>query len=483
MIRGAAMKGYKFSTFLLLIFFLTGCSSNQIANTPQSFPTSTSIPATATLPPIPRIFIEPAESLIDQPVHIRLSGFLPGRKVKIQTTATWLEENQVTESFATFLTDSTGAVDLDQQAPVDGSYSTIDGMGLFWSMQEKSIVLTPTPQAEKFPSPTYLPISSLPVNIQYQFSAEIDGQLVVSTKIIRTFGKPGMTYKIVHENGLYGVLFTPPGSGPFPAIISIGGSEGGNSTQPDAIILASHGYVTFALAYFDRTGSSDLPSEHDSIPLEYFGKAIQRLQSESGVDPHRIGLIGISLGGEAALRIAATYPEIKAVISVSGSSLCKPVITGQKKSQWSYQGQEIPYITNSLPVYQAVQPFKSAVNAGEDPLPLVSNSIERMNKTKEITDATTPIEKINGPILLISGVDDRLWPSTLYSEYAIHRLDASKFAFPYRHLYFKGAGHFVGAPPYVAYNDPQETGGSIQANSQANAIAWEFILDYFGMMK
>src|SRR5699024_11289262 len=64
-----------------------------------------------------------------------------------------------------------------------------------------------------------------------------------------------------------------PDCGPLPTIVVLGGSEGGLS-ESSAALLASHGFNTFALAYF---GIEDLPKELVNIPLDYIeGRSEER---------------------------------------------------------------------------------------------------------------------------------------------------------------------------------------------------------------
>jgi dienelactone hydrolase len=60
-----------------------------------------------------------------------------------------------------------------------------------------------------------------------------------------------------------------------PAVLVVGGSEGGRPLRP-AAWLASHGYVALALAYFRF---EDLPPQLESIPLEYFQEALRWMGS------------------------------------------------------------------------------------------------------------------------------------------------------------------------------------------------------------
>ena len=54
--------------------------------------------------------------------------------------------------------------------------------------------------------------------------------------------------------------------------------------------------------------------------------------------------------------------------------------------------------------------------------------------------ATIPVEKIQGPVLLVSGSDDQVWPSSALADIAMRRLEAHDFAFPFKHLRYEGAG-------------------------------------------
>jgi len=107
----------------------------------------------------------------------------------------------------------------------------------------------------------------------------------------------------VRDNGLVANFYLPKTSGKHPAIIVIGGSEGG-IWLADAWgePLATRGYAVLSLAYF---AMEKLPSQLEEIPLEYFKKAIDWVSAHPAVDPKRIAFAGVSKGGEAVLLIAA----------------------------------------------------------------------------------------------------------------------------------------------------------------------------------
>ncbi len=95
--------------------------------------------------------------------------------------------------------------------------------------------------------------------------------------------------------------------------------------------------------------------------------------------------------------------------------------------------------------------------------------------------ASIAVEKIDGPVLLISGTDDRLWPSTRLSEMAIERLKAHDHPFAYEHVRYEGAGHMIALPGYepeVSWTGRYELGGSREANEFANADSWQKVLGF-----
>jgi fermentation-respiration switch protein FrsA (DUF1100 family) len=100
------------------------------------------------------------------------------------------------------------------------------------------------------------------------------------------------------------------------AIVLIHGLGGNRAVLlPHAVALAGHGYG--ALLY-DMRASGE--SEGESRSFGWFEvddalAAIALVKAQSDVDPARIGVLGISIGGQVALRAAAQSTAIRAVVA------------------------------------------------------------------------------------------------------------------------------------------------------------------------
>ena len=92
-----------------------------------------------------------------------------------------------------------------------------------------------------------------------------------------------------------GTICTPQTPGKHPAVIVLGGSEGGDQAAPIAQRFANHGYVGVSVAYF---GAPGLPATLENIPIETFGKALDAVSKRSDVDAAHMAVMGYSKGGE-----------------------------------------------------------------------------------------------------------------------------------------------------------------------------------------
>lgn len=288
----------------------------------------------------------------------------------------------------------------------------------------------------------------------------------------------------IEEEGLIGTLFYPPTPGPHPAVIALGG-VGGGIREGGAEVLASEGFATLTLAYL---GVDPLPDELVEIPLEYFERAIAWLKAQPAIDPNRIAVVGNSKGGELALLLGATYPEeIGAVVGYAPSAIVwqgipldREASHGGPRSPWSMRGEPVPFVSPARPTLPEMLSTSGLFLSG---VPIVGRGFyERaLEDEKAAAAGSIAVEKIHGPVLVVSGTDDQMWPSTRFSEMVIERLKAHNHPFSYEHLQYEGAGHMITLPnsePGANWTGRYAVGGSREANDFANADSWPRVLGF-----
>lgn len=416
----------------------------------------------------PQLIIEPFSAPIDQIVSIQIIDLQPHEKVKISAHLTD-EKNRSWDSYALFEANEQGIIDLRRQAPLLGSYLEIDPMGLFWSMQLSEDAKERT---------CYLHSSMEPISVE--IAAELKDQNALKSKVIRQIAFPGIQKIPVSEEGLVGNFFLPKGNGPFPGIIVLGSSDGG--IPPDAYVsqFANQGYAALGLAYIKEKG---LPQKFVGVRLEYFQRAIEWMKKRRELQADRLMICGFSMGGTTALLVASHYPEIKGVISASGRGIvtleeysCKE--TGLLCSPYTFQGKPLPFVLTQFP------PAKEDTAQTSYFLSVYLSSIFRMTE-EEIEKTAIPVEKINGPILMFAGLDDRRAGAAILSDIAYKRLATHPFSFPYQLITYSGAGHLIGtyALPYTPATNmnfsipPLKTlynvGGISKCNAEATIDCWK----------
>ena len=267
-------------------------------------------------------------------------------------------------------------------------------------------------------------------------------------------------------------------------MLALGGAGGGLS-EGGAEAFASEGLAALALAYF---GLEPLPRELVEIPLEYFEAAIAWLKGHPGVNAGRVAVVGNSKGGELALLLGATYPrDVGAVVGYASSavvwqgiSLDREAYYGGPRSPWSLRGRAVPFVSPARPYGSEV--IRMTESFLEDRPISTRGFYERaLRDEAAVAAAGISVEKIEAPVLLISGMDDRLWPSTRLSEMAVERLRAYGHPFPYQHLRYEGAGHMIAPPGYEparSWRRRFELGGSREANDFANTDSWPKVVGF-----
>jgi dienelactone hydrolase len=270
----------------------------------------------------------------------------------------------------------------------------------------------------------------------------------------------------VHDNGLVATWYAPARKG--PVVVALGGSEcGEKGGRLLASSLAREGFGALAVAY---CGADGLPQAVQNIPLEYFSKAIDWVEQQPLADRNHIGIYGISIGAETALLVASRDKRIKAVVAGSPSSVVWQGFDmrhfGSVEPTYTFDGKPVPYVP-----YDMSKPFTSVFDLYQRSLATVADH----------QDAIIAAENINGPVLLISGKADTLWPSSVMADQVMARLDANHFRFAHAHVAYDDAGHVAPVPPqeHLTLAMLNSLGGTEDGNTTARAEAWKRTLAFF----
>jgi len=403
----------------------------------------------------------PHRASVDSALHITVDGLRAGQAVVIRAAMNdslgrrW-------ESSARFRADATGRIDLARDAPVDGAYRGVRPMGFVTSMQ---------PAGDLAGRTRFIPagLDSLPLLLH----VEADGTVVDSVRVVRWFQGPGVTVRRLGGSRPLARVFYPAGRDRRPAVLVIGGSEGGFGGDDVAALLASRGYVALSIAYF---GVEPLPASLERIPLEYFAAAVDSLQSDPRVRPGRIAVLGTSKGAEAALLLASNDTRVRAVVAYAPSAVAWSCICADTQApSWKLGGRPMAFVPGgSDPAYSPAPgaPLRPAVNFRY-----------RLRNSAAVRQAEIPVERIHGPVLLVAGGEDELWPSAWSADAIAARLRANGFRYRVISLAYPRAGHLIGKA-YLPAGSTRvaggrlETGGTPAANAAAQADAWPRVLRF-----
>lgn len=193
--------------------------------------------------------VSPAATRADEPVTIRVSHLTPGASVELALRSVDAAGTEWT-SQASFTADGDGTVEPDRSAPTAGSYLGVFGMGLF------------TPMERAGPSRIYAwPPSG---RATFEFRVREGDRPLASAAITRTMWTqaPRLRTFTMPADGFVGTYVRPAGARRGPAVLVMGGSEGGDPAY-GATILAARGIPALSVAYFKAPG---LPATWRTFP-------------------------------------------------------------------------------------------------------------------------------------------------------------------------------------------------------------------------
>ena len=433
----------------------------------------------------PVIHATPADVIEGEPVHVVVSGLRPGQTIILHASRMWSVYpigQELYRGQATYVADEQGRVDLRSSQPLTGSsYDRPDQAGLFWSMAPARR------QGANGASPPIGAQADLQPG-QVHFEAEFEGRVVARADARVRTAAEDVVIRQVRDPGVVGVFARNRDSGRQPAVIVLGGSEGGLDTARWAApLLASHGYSVLGLAYF-RGGEPDLTAlrpnlEH--IPLEMLEGARRWLILQPNVDATRIAVVGISKGAELALLAGATFPWVSVVGAFAPSHVVWEGIPPDDQadrsadSSWTYRNRPLPFVRWSKAAERRGDLVRTATGSSR----LVEVHLESLAEyATDVAAATIPIERSRAAIFIAAGNDDGMWPSGCSAGMLRERLVQRDRRLA-SHFELHPTGHLIlgsGWGPTTQFQRSQGRlqGGNARLDAEAQRVIWPAFLRF-----
>lgn len=228
-----------------------------------------------------------------------------------------------------------------------------------------------------------------------------------------------------------------------------------------------------------------MPKLPEEIDLKYFQNAIHWLGNQKEVNPKKIVLMGASRNAELALLIASTFPDLVSGVigyapsAVSWSNTVLPYSSNELKASWTYNVVDIPYI-----------PMDKISGNNSDKINTLAYWESGLAKTDLVAKALIKVELIKGPILLFSGMDDKVWPSAKMADMIETRLENKDFKYQFENIKYENAGHLISSNPELVSNArtgemtingkvyAYEYGGTDDGDAMAKKDAYKKVLNF-----
>jgi dienelactone hydrolase len=385
--------------------------------------------------------VSPIERSASGAPRFRLSGFAPGEEVRVSYFRTPPDgARPAFGASATYIADDRGEVAAGA-APESGDWAGSEPEAPFW-------VMAPVPDGP------------LPPVDQILIRAETS-----TARSEATYHLPQPPNVIVEPVDAFpGAFLARPADaeGPLPLIIVLGGSEGNDgSARHIAPRLASEGYAALGLPYYSPNRGAGpaipgLPTIYSEIPVDRLEQVYRWTRADPRIDSDRIGLWGVSKGGEFAILAASTYDWLDAVAAIVPSDVVwegfgSGSVEATGSPSFSLHGRPIPFVPYGAPGRR-----RDAKDMG------------RWRFPARAAAARIPIERFRGLLLVAGGGRDEVWDSAGMSQnIAERRAEAGLTTVS---LIFPDAGHNL-AGRLIDPIDPG-SGGSVEGEGRARLAVW-----------
>ncbi len=246
------------------------------------------------------------------------------------------------------------------------------------------------------------------------------------------------------------------------------------------MLLASHGFAALAVGYFGEKG---LPKTLEGVPMETFVRAINWMREQPSVNDRFIAIFAESRGTEPALWTASKVGIVKAVVVRSPSFALWGGITENHlpgSAAWTWQGRPLPYIPNRITASFALHYiWHWLIGTPAQQTELFTQDLETFGATSA---AEIPVEKIRGPILMLVGKEDQIWPSYPMAERIVERLRRAHHRYADLLVVYQDVGHPIPWAYIPTGGERQQlrfaVGGTPSGTARAQADAWPRIVSF-----
>jgi pimeloyl-ACP methyl ester carboxylesterase len=182
--------------------------------------------------------------------------------------------------------------------------------------------------------------------------------------------------------------------------------------------------------------------------------------------------------------VSAVMAYVPGAVVHSAQNACDPALGPDSRNgpAWLYRGQPLPHLWQGNRT-ATWQPW----DEGPEPRRHANALLTALQDADAVERAAIAVERIAGPVLLLSASDDGSWPSSLYSRMVTDRLARHAHPHTVQHLDFEGAGHSILFPfvptTQLVYAHPvsgrlSTTGGAPAPNALADQQSWAGVLSF-----
>uniref|UniRef100_A0A668S5V7 Uncharacterized protein n=1 Tax=Oreochromis aureus TaxID=47969 RepID=A0A668S5V7_OREAU len=369
--------------------------------------------------------------MFDEPIQVKVAGLRPRQVVSMRAKLTD-DKGVVFSSSATYRANGNGEVDLKRDPSLGGSYIGVEPMGLLCSMKPHTM------------HKIYQKTNAINPQVVKFSVHEEEGRLLAEMTNERLLMRDGVTRVPVNEGNICGVLFTPPGKGPFPAVLDLPTSV--SEARPS--LLANKGFVVLSKAVYDKQGDN-----FTEMHLDHFEEAMNFLKQQPKVGSKGVGIMSRCKGANIGLSLAAFVPGVEAIVCMNACNA--NVVT---------------------PLYYKKRQILSSLLFDES----------KFIPTESGAGSLIPIEPAESHFLFAAVEDDLSWDSKAYMDEMVVRLKHHGKE-NFETVFYPGAGHLL-EPPYAPHcpsclhagvGKPVLWGGEPKAHIAAEIHLWKKIQDFF----